>query len=251
MNIKIIACKVFWRELSIITATSPHYCDVTYLQQGLHAYPDKLRKAIGNEIAEIESGEDIHTNYPVSSSDRAFDAILLCYALCAASIEGISAKKHTLVIPRAHDCITVLLGSAKRYNEYFFEKKGTFWSSAGWVECWELPDENSHKRILERYKATRGEKTAGRLALASESWKHNYSNLAYIKWDEIDSENNIEKCKNCAKYNGWDFEVLTGDSSLMRRFVNCDWDDDEFLTVPAGGEIVRSYDERIITYNGN
>ena len=171
MNYKIIACKVLWRELSLITASSPDYCDVTYLKQGLHESPDRLREAIQSEIEAVESGEDIHTN------QTTFDAILLCYALCAGSVEGLRASKHTLVVPRAHDCVTLLLGSAERYHDYFFDNKGTFWNSIGWSECGYLPDEDLHERRYAAFAAKRGGAMADRLIEADERWKKNYSKL--------------------------------------------------------------------------
>jgi len=38
------------------------------------------------------------------------------------------------VVPRAHDCITLLLGSKERYAKLFGERPGTYWYSAGWLE---------------------------------------------------------------------------------------------------------------------
>lgn len=43
MNLKLIACKVLCRELSYLTAQSPNFIDASYLRQGLHNTPEKLR----------------------------------------------------------------------------------------------------------------------------------------------------------------------------------------------------------------
>jgi hypothetical protein len=251
MNLKIIACKVFWREISVITANSPHYCDITYLRQGLHSNPNRLQNAILQEISAVESGEDVHTSYPHSSSGSSaaasFDAILLFYALCAGSVAGLCAEKHPLVIPRAHDCISLLLGSTERYNDYFFKHKGTFWSSVGWSECGYLPDEGFRERNYAKYKEKRGIDLVDKLIEADERWKKNYNRLTFIEWDEIDSTQSVEKCRRCADYNGWDFDLMHGDSSLLRRFVNGDWNEDVFLVVPPGNTIVQSYDDKIFT----
>ena len=250
MKLKIIACKVFWRELSLISANSPHYCDITYLQQGLHTKPERLRQAILAEIDAVESGYDVHTSYPnnvhLGSDSASFDAILLLYALCSGSIEGLRAQNHSIVVPRAHDCISLLLGSKERYNDYFFKYKGTFWNSVGWSECGFLPDESYVERNYTRFAEKHGIEIANKLSVADESWKGNYSRLTFIQWDEIDCAQSLESCRKCAAFNGWDFDLIRGDSSFMRRFINGDWDEDDFLTVPPGNTIIQSYDERIV-----
>ncbi len=44
----------------------------------------------------------------------------------------------------------------------------------------------------------------------------------------------------------WDFEKIPGDLSLLRAFVEGEWDPDRFLIVQPGQKIVMLYDERII-----
>jgi hypothetical protein len=39
-----------------------------------------------------------------------------------------------MVVPRAHDCIALLLGSREKYAVYFDAHPGTFYQSPGWVE---------------------------------------------------------------------------------------------------------------------
>ena len=39
-----------------------------------------------------------------------------------------------LVIPRAHDCIALFMGSRQRYREYFDAHPGTYYRTSGWIE---------------------------------------------------------------------------------------------------------------------
>ena len=50
MRIHIIACRVLTRELSYLISQSPHTVDITWLPQGLHDTPEKLRALIADAI---------------------------------------------------------------------------------------------------------------------------------------------------------------------------------------------------------
>ena len=53
------------------------------------------------------------------------DYILLGYGLCSRRTAGLTTDHTPLVIPSAHDCITLFLGSSKRYTKRFEESLGT------------------------------------------------------------------------------------------------------------------------------
>ena len=44
------------------------------------------------------------------------------------------ARSIPLVLPRAHDCITLLMGSRSRFETYFQDHPGVYYRSTGWVE---------------------------------------------------------------------------------------------------------------------
>ena len=56
MRIKLIACKVMTREISLLAARSPHYIDITWLWQGLHNEPERLRQTLQEVIDQIDAG---------------------------------------------------------------------------------------------------------------------------------------------------------------------------------------------------
>lgn len=101
MQYLLIACDIFVREVSYIIASSLSTINVKFLEKGLHERPDYLREILQREIVQASQGE---YNY---------DAILLAYALCGNSTKGIIAKDLPVVIPKAHDCITLFLGSSE------------------------------------------------------------------------------------------------------------------------------------------
>ncbi|MBK8050203.1 MAG: DUF1638 domain-containing protein [Anaerolineales bacterium] len=64
----------------------------------------------------------------------AYDAIILAYGLCGASTAQLIARHTPIVMPRAHDCITLYLGSRDRYQAEFEKHPGTYWYSADYLE---------------------------------------------------------------------------------------------------------------------
>jgi hypothetical protein len=251
MKIKIISCKIFYREIALLTALSPHYYDVTFLRQGLHAYPKKLNQILQTEIDNVDGGEDIHTNYPPDGEK--FDAIALGYALCSNCVEGLSSSRYPLVIPRAHDCISLFLGSREKYSSYFFANKGTYWCNAAWAENSFIPDERHREAVFDELKARRGAAAAQKLSDASERWKESYTNAAFISWSELDGSQAQaqaeRRCRDCADCNGWTYDRLPGDSGYLRDFLGGEWDSARFLVVPPNEKVSLTYDERLMDYD--
>ena len=102
-RLKLIGCDVFMRELCFLIAQSPHIFDVEFTEKDSHDRSDNLRRIIQKKIDDC-----VGKNY---------DAILLVYGLCGNSTVGLKARDLPLVIPRAHDCCTLFLGSKDLFQE--------------------------------------------------------------------------------------------------------------------------------------
>ena len=106
MRLKLIACEIMYRELCTAVARSVNLVDVEFLPKGLH---DIGQAGMSSRLAEVLAGVD----------ETRYEAILLGYGLCSNGLVGLAARSIPLVVPRAHDCITLFLGSKERYLEYF------------------------------------------------------------------------------------------------------------------------------------
>mgnify|MGYP001112206213 FL=1 len=122
MLLKLIACNVFMREACLCIARSPHVIDVDFFELGEHVQPTRLREALQAKIDEA------------SNSAKNYDTILLLYGLCGNAAVGLRARNIRLVIPRAHDCCTILLGSKERFQEHFQANPSMPFSSVGYLE---------------------------------------------------------------------------------------------------------------------
>ena len=242
MKLKLVACEVLYRELCALIARSPHQVDLAFLPKGLHD--------IG------ASGMATRLQAAVDTADTpGYDALLMGYALCNNGICGLRARTLPLIIPRGHDCMTLFLGSRQRYQEYFNDNPGTYFLTSGWIERGEasgdlrqlsIQNKNgmdlSFEQLVEKY----GEENARYLFDELCDQTKHYRQITYIDMG-IEPDNRFhEQAEARAGEHGWKFDAVKGNLSLLERLVRAEWNEEDFLVVPPGHEVVTTYDERII-----
>jgi hypothetical protein len=243
MRLKLIACEILYREICAVVARSTNQVDVQFMPKGLH---DQGQEAMNARLAEVVGEVD----------ETAYDAICLGYGLCSNGVVGLGARRIPLILPRAHDCITLFLGSKEAYQQYFFDHPGVFFKTTGWLErgselSQHLPDSIqtksrlvlSYEELVERY----GEDNAKFLQQQLTDMTHNYGQITFIETG-IEPDDRFERRARAeARDRGWKFEKVSGSLSLFERLVNGPWDEDGFLVVPPGQCIATSFDERVVS----
>lgn len=246
MRLKVIACKVLYREISLLTLQGEHIYDVTYLRQGYHDTPELLQQQLQREVDKIEKNEDEYTNNIERAGD--FDAIVLGYGLCSNGIVGLKSKKYRLVIPKAHDCITLFLGSKERYQELFDASAGgIYWYNAGWIDNAFVPSKEKYEKMYQRYEELYGEENAAYLLEMENSWMREYKKNIYIRWDGFERPGYADFSRECARFFDWEYQEVTGEKKLLEDLLGGNWDEERFLIVPPGHAVRASFDSRIIT----
>ena len=239
---KVIACEILFREVCLCAALSRQVVDLQFMPKGLH------------DIGEQKMADRLQSEIDRTDPAR-YDAILLVYGLCNNGIRGLSASI-PLVIPRAHDCITLLLGSRETYRSYFDAKPGTYFKSPGWIERDAKGDGENLSiatqlgidRTYAEYVAQYGEENAAYLVEQLGDWLRNYRRLAYIDTGTGDPEGDRLATAEQAREKAWDFDALQGDLALIRRLFNGDWDARDFLVVPPHKTIIPSFDENVMAW---
>jgi len=245
MRLKVIACKVLYREISLLSASSEHIIDVSYLRQGFHDTPAYLNELLQKEIDNIDRCEDTYSYLP-PDDERDFDAILLGYGLCSNAVVGLRSERYKLVIPRAHDCATLLLGSKERYKQLFDEASGgIYWYSAGWNENAVMPSRGRVEKLRVEYEEKYGEDNAEYLMEMEQNWLKEYKSCTFIDWPALHNDKQIAFTKDCAAYLNWEYDQQMGDDGLMRAFLSGEWDEERFLVIEPGQRIAQSYDSGI------
>jgi hypothetical protein len=242
MRLKLIACEILYRELSAAVARSVNRVDVEFLPKGLH---DAGQAAMSARLAAALDAVDA----------AQYDAVLLGYGLCSNGLVGLRARAVPLVVPRAHDCITLFLGSKERYLDYFMSHPGVYFKTTGWIERGEGlaqlgPEAIEHRSGLgqsyEDLVAKYGEDNARFLYEQIGNMLRNYRGLAFIEMGVEPDERFERRTREEAAQRGWTFEKLAGDMTLIRALLDGPWDADRFLVVPPGARIAPSFDEGVI-----
>lgn len=238
----VIGCPIFQREIERLAAAARNAVTLRWLEIGLHERPASALRAALQEAVDAASPVD-------------FDAVLLAYGLCNRGIVGLAAKSLPVVIPRAHDCLGILLGSIGRYLDQLDSEPGTYFQSAGWLEqaslnrelgqpAFTLGPASSFSRasLAEKY----GEENADFLLEQLTGMTSHYERLVFIDTQVPEAGKWESAARDLAAERGWRFERLAGDLGWLRRLVDGEWSEHEFQLLKPGERVATCSDDRLI-----
>lgn len=214
----VIACRVMQ---DLLTPRLPAQMAVTYLDILLHNTPKKLAAALQAELDGIEQPSNA----------------IIGYGLCGNGLAGVRAGRHTLIVPRTHDCVAIFLGSHQRYVQRFFANPNSYYLTRGWLEANDDPL-HDYLEYLKEY----DEETADYLV---EMKYHHYRRLCMVGFslEELDACRPMAKAVAdfCAERWGMVYEEITGSIQLLDSLLampsRLEAGDSEFVVVPPDGVI--------------
>lgn len=227
--IVVLACQVMQ---SLIQPHLTHADYPTqYMDYGLHIQPKKMTPALQAQLDAL----------PKPST------VLVGYGLCGNGLVGLQAGPHTLIIPRADDCIAILLGSYQAYITTFREQPGTYYLTKGWLESGSDPLKE-YRAYVEQY----GTEKAGPLIdLMYGQYKH----LCFVAHTQADLDEYrpqaMEVAEFCAERWGLTYQERIGSDGLIRRLLESPRHKgglgDDFVVIPPSGTVeqkmfLRMYD---------
>lgn len=222
----LISCEVFRHELEFLTSKMENAPIIHFLKQSLHDNPAALTESLQNIIDEIEENN--------------VEEILLCYGVCGRGVSNVRSHKSVLILPKVHDCISLLLGescSAKHTN--------VFWMSAGWLEYSQIPfleQKNIRKTdYLNRF----GEDEANYLMEMEDVWLKGYFSARLIVWDNFNNTALQEQAQYVAKEAKLPYTQCRGSSDFLQALLD-GGKDERFVRIYPGHYIDISSDGSLV-----
>jgi Protein of unknown function (DUF1638) len=216
MRVLCLGCEVLAREVYFCAAHSPHIVDVELFHQGLHDTPSDLRVKLQTQID--------------GAVGHGYDAVVLVYGLCGKATEGLKARDIPLVIPRAHDCITLFLGSRERYQQEFKKNPGIYWFANDYVErgkragstltMGSAGPNTDTPALYVQYVAKYGKDNADYLIEVMGAWSKHYNRAVFVDLEVGDASRAERQAQENAEKRGWTYERIAGDLVLIRRLLD-------------------------------
>jgi hypothetical protein len=231
--LSVIACNVLEDEVRHLAAGLSHIREFVFMPQGLHNEPVRLQRELQAAVDRAEA-------------DPAVDAIALVYGLCSRGVENLRHARCPIVIARAHDCVTLFLGSKDRYAQYLKDHPGTYWYSPGWIKSHTPPGPDRTAKLRRDYTEKFGPDDVDYLMEMEDHWIANYDRAAYVGLGIGETQKDMDYTKHCAACLGWNYDQVQGDPSLLRALLAGEWDARRFLVVPPGHVIRLTADDDII-----
>lgn len=232
-RVAVITCAVLEDEVRCFAARSPAVVHVEIIEQGLHNEPPRLRQRLQQAVDHVERSTDA-------------EAIVLGYGLCSRGVEGVVTRRCRLVVARAHDCITLLLGSRRRYAEYVAAHPGTYWYSPGWNRHHTPPGPRRYEMLRDEYARKYGADNAEFLLETETHWMKTYNRATYVDLTVGATDADVQYTRDCAAWLGWSFDRVRGDPALLRALLSGRWNEDDFLVLEPGQSLRMTADDRVI-----
>jgi hypothetical protein len=217
----VVSCKVLE---DLLGKRLPAGTPAVWLDIMLHNSPKKLAAALQEQIDAI--------------ADPSF--VIVGYGLCGNGLVGVKAGRHTLIIPRTHDCVAIFLGSHQRYVQRFFAAPNTYYLTKGWIDARDEPLADYHDYVRDY-----DEETAD--YLFEMKYKH-YRKICLVGFTQGELDAYRDQARAVAefmdaRFGSVVFEETLGSTALIESLVRVglgpDDADEEFVVVKPGGEITQ------------
>lgn len=191
-----------------------------FLDYGLHERPAEMAPVLQERLDAIGA--------PAT--------VVIGYGLCGNGVVGLAAGKHTLVLPRVHDCVAMVMGSHEAYLEDFRSHPGTYYLTRGWLDIGEDPL-HEYERIVDR----RGVEFAERVI---DSLYGNYRRVCLLAFSDEDMEElrplAYPIAEFCSRRWGLSYDEIIGDPSFVESLMRPErHGESAFLVIPPGGVVTQ------------
>lgn len=194
---KIIACEIFQRNIEYLSRKHELQCNVVYIPQESH----NNKKLLSDRISEA-----------VKQTDREMKdggSIALAFGLCGSAVEGLRTENAQLLLLKAHDCFSAMLGEKRYKGLQGSEYGGSYFLSRDWVEKTPIFAEEKYpgadSNIIE----------------AEKELMKNYSHLIYVQVEENEADGSAaeKKARRFASEIGLNFQKEYGSNAALEYLL--------------------------------
>jgi Protein of unknown function (DUF1638). len=203
---KVISCGIFKPYIESVSLNFDLY-DIEYLEIQQHNQPKKLSQTIQDVINQSQN----------------YDKIIVLYGLCGGALLSIKTSHTPLIVVCVHDCMSILLGSKKKYNDFVNKNKLLNWS------CYSLKINNFMNDSLSQWEEKYDEETIEYL----KSILILEDNI-YISFDLLEEQDYLKTEK----------KIIHGDLRFLEEILTCTSHD--IMYVYEQDKIYQTADERVI-----
>ena len=206
MKTVVLSCRTLEDELNAALKRSGKEYDVVWLESGLHNVPAKLSTRIQEELDRIEA-----------------DRVLLAMGFCGNAMAGIHGS-FEMILPRADDCISLLLGSVERRMKIGRDLAAYFFTD-GWMR--------GERNIIVEYEHTLKKYGPELTASIMEMMYSHYRTLAILNCGVGDVSALMERTRDIAATLGLEQRELPGTLAYLTELFTGPWPEERYITLPA------------------
>lgn len=232
-RLALLACNVFEDEIALHAQGAAHLAEIRFFEIGLHDRPDQLRATLQENLDALDARADL-------------DAVVLAYGLCGRGTVGLRPMRHKLVIPRAHDCIAVFMGSKEAYAEHQRRCPSCYYYTPGWNRARRVPGPEMFESLRADLAARFDPEDVEFLVESQRDQLAMHDTATYIELGTPSANAEADYARQCAAWMGWKFEHLPGDPSLLRDLLWGSWDTQRFLILEPGLQLGHAPDDSIM-----
>jgi hypothetical protein len=224
---------VFEDEIALHSHGAPNIVETRWFEIGLHDRSDELRTTLQENLDALDARTDI-------------DSIILAYGLCGRGTVGLRSRHHKLVIPRAHDCITVFMGSKKAYADHQRRCPSCYYYTPGWNRARRVPGPEKLELLRADFSSRFDPDDVEFLMESENEQMAQHDTATYLELGTADAKTEEDYARSCATWLGWKFEHIPGDPTLLRDLLSGNWDDGRFQIIEPGMQLGHAADETIM-----
>jgi len=207
-----IACNTLKTEIEHVMKQHDIDRRVVWLESKLHNIPADLKSKLQDALDQVTDA----------------DVVLLGYGNCGNVVQGLVSRDYELIIPRLDDCISLVMGSQRRREQYSSEHHAMYFTD-GWMDTGHnIIDE--YNDAVDKY----GEEDA---QYVFDAMYVNYETCAYLDTGLYDVEELMNRTKDICDLIETKQLVEPATLSYVEQLVLGPWPDDLFVRVDPHEEV--------------